>query len=49
MNRKEPFTTRLNVMTISSMSTFANIKGGLNKGCRDVDFYRFVGVNDTYA
>ena len=49
MNRKEPFTTRLNVMTISSMSTFANIKGGLNKGCRDVYFYRFVGVNDTYV
>lgn len=49
MNRKEPFTTRLNVMTISSMSTFANIKGGLNKGCRDVYFYRFVGVNDKYV
>lgn len=49
MSRKEPFTTRLNVMTISSMSTFANIKGGLNKGCRDVYFYRFVGVNDKYV
>lgn len=45
----EQFTTRLNVMTISSMSTFANIKGGFRKGCKDVYFYRLLGISGNYV
>lgn len=45
----EQFTTRLNVMTVSSMSTFANIKGGFRKGCKDVYFYRLLGRSGDYA
>lgn len=45
----EQFTTRLNVMTVSSMSTFANIKGGFRKGCKDVYFYRLLGISGNYV
>lgn len=45
----EQFTTRLNVMTVSSMSTFANIKGSFRKGCKDVYFYRLLGRSGDYA
>lgn len=46
---REEFTTRLNVMTISSVSEFSNVKGGLNGACRDVYFYRLVGTDRGYG
>lgn len=41
-------TVRYNSMDIDSTETFINIKGGLNKGCKDVYFVRMVGVNSDY-
>lgn len=49
MTMTKEFTTRFNVMTISSMHAFANIRGGLNNGCKDVYFYRFLGVGGQYV
>ena len=36
---------RYNVMNISSVEGFCNIRGGLNNGCKDVYFVRFVGAD----
>lgn len=41
------FTTRCNVMNITSIEGFLNIKGGINDNCKDVYFLRTVGVSDT--
>lgn len=38
---------RHNVMDITNIRTFANIKGGFHNGCKDVYFIRFTGVNKT--
>lgn len=46
---KEEFTVRFNVMAISSISAFANIRGGFNDGCRDVYFYRLLGTDHNYT
>lgn len=35
---------RHNVMTISSITAFANVKGGIHNSCKDVYFIRAVGV-----
>lgn len=40
-------TTRYNVMNISSLEEFANIKGGVNNNSKDVYFVRMVGTNPT--
>lgn len=39
---------RYNIMDINSPVTFANVKGGVNMGCKDVYFVRMVGVNADY-
>ncbi len=38
---------RHNVMGIFSISAFENIRGGINKDCKDVYFVRALGRNDT--
>lgn len=40
-------TCRLNVMNITSVSSFAHIRGGVNRGCRDVYFVRAIGRNEN--
>ncbi len=40
---------RHNAMNISAISTFENIKGGINNNCRDVYFVRALGTNAAYA
>lgn len=42
------FTTRYNIMDISSMEEFANIKGGVNDNSKDVYFMRAVGINSSF-
>lgn len=37
---------RHNIMKVTSVGSFANIKGGMNQGCRDVYFVRAIG-NDS--
>lgn len=44
----EKFTTRYNIMDITSFETFVNIKGGVNHNCKDVYFIRAVGAYHTY-
>lgn len=39
---------RHNVMTVSAINTFENIKGGFNNDCKDVYFVRAIGVNAAY-
>ncbi|MDE5780139.1 MAG: trypsin-like peptidase domain-containing protein [Lachnospiraceae bacterium] len=41
----EIFKTRHNIMNISSMDMFTNIKGGMNSNCKDVYFVRVTGTN----
>ena len=41
------FTTRRNVMHITSIEDFLNIKGGMYKNCKDVYFLRMDGVWDS--
>lgn len=43
MMENQTFKTRYNVMDISSLAAFANIKGGMNGNCKDVYFIRAVG------
>lgn len=38
---------RYNVMGVSDLRAFENVKGGMNCDCKDVYFIRAVGVNDT--
>ena len=38
---------RCNVMNISSVEGFCNIRGGLNNGCKDVYFVRAVGAGEN--
>lgn len=40
-------TTRYNVMNISSLEEFTNIKGGVNNNSKDVYFVRMAGTNPT--
>lgn len=40
---------RHNVMNISSVEGFCNVRGGLNNGCKDVYFVRAIGVNPSFA
>jgi len=42
------FKTRYNVMNISSISGFLNIRGGINNNCKDVYFVRIIGANDNF-
>lgn len=46
---KEEFKMRFNVMEISSIRAFANIRGGFNNGCKDVYFYRLLGTDPAYT
>ena len=39
---------RHNVMDVQTISTFENIKGGINNNCKDVYFARAVGTNASY-
>ncbi|MDE7157077.1 MAG: trypsin-like peptidase domain-containing protein [Lachnospiraceae bacterium] len=39
---------RYNIMDINSPVTFANVKGGVNRGFKDVYFVRMVGVSANY-
>ena len=39
---------RYNIMDINSPVTFANVKGGVNRGFKDVYFVRMVGVSADY-
>lgn len=41
----ENFRIRYNVMDISSVEAFMNIKGGMNNNCKDVYFLRIRGMN----
>lgn len=43
----ENFKTRYNVMDIFSLEAFSNIKGGVNRECKDVYFMRAVGSNQS--
>lgn len=45
----EIFKTRHNIMEISSMDMFANIKGGMNRNCKDVYFVRITGTNPVLS
>jgi len=42
------FKARYNVMNVSSLNEFLNVKGGINNNCKDVYFIRMVGVNNTF-
>lgn len=42
---EEIFRTRHNVMDVSSLDMFMNIKGGINRNCKDVYFVRMTGAN----
>lgn len=42
------FTTRYNIMDISSIEEFTNIKGGVNGNSKDVYFMRAVGINSSF-
>lgn len=42
------FSVRYNIMDISSLREFLNIKGGINNNRKDVYFIRVVGVNSTF-
>lgn len=39
---------RYNVMGVSDLRAFENVKGGMNYNCKDVYFIRAVGVNATF-
>lgn len=39
---------RYNVLKITSLTTFASIKGGVNRTCKDVYFVRCIGHNNCY-
>lgn len=39
---------RYNIMQVTSLMTFANIKGGYNQECKDVYFVRCIGWNEQY-
>lgn len=41
----EIFKTRHNIMNISSIESFMNIKGSVKNNCKDVYFLRIVGIN----
>lgn len=43
------FSVRYNRIEIASLTAFANRKGDVNKGCKDVCFIRAVGVTQTLA
>lgn len=45
----ENFTTRYNVMDVFSLEAFTNIKGGVNRECKDVYFMRAVGVGKSLS
>lgn len=45
---KEVFQVRYNAMRITSIMTFANVKGGCNQACKDVYFVRCIGYDDGY-
>lgn len=45
----ENFTTRYNVMDIFSLEAFTNIKGGVNRECKDVYFMRAVGAGKSLS
>ncbi len=45
----EILSLRYNVMNISSVDGFCNIRGGFNKGCKDVYFVRIVGIENSLA
>lgn len=38
---------RINVMELTSISSFAHVRGGVNRGCRDVYFVRAIGRNEN--
>lgn len=40
---------RRNAMAVSSMDMFANIRGGVHGGCKDVYFVRLAGVHSAYT
>lgn len=42
------FNTRLNIMKTTSISSFANVKGGFNHNLKDVYFIRCIGYNSQY-
>lgn len=42
------FSTRYNVMDITSIQSFIGIKGGINRGCKDVYFIRCLGCGHSY-
>lgn len=44
---EDVLTTRYNVMNISSLEEFVNIKGGVNNNSKDVYFVRMAGTNPT--
>ena len=41
------FEVRYNVMDLSSVDTFASIKGGFNCNCKDIYFLRMIGVDTS--
>lgn len=45
----ENFTIRYNVMDIFSVEAFTNIKGGLNRECKDVYFMRAIGAGSSLS
>lgn len=42
---REVFKTRYNIMNITSVTEFSNVKGGVNCGCKDVYFIRMIGTD----
>ncbi len=42
------FNTRLNIMKITSISSFAHVKGGIHHNLKDVYFIRCIGYNNQY-
>lgn len=45
----ETFKTRRNIMNVSSIDMFINIKGGINRNCKDVYFARITGANSALS
>ncbi|MCI8484339.1 MAG: trypsin-like serine protease [Lachnospiraceae bacterium] len=41
----EDFKTRCNAVKLSSIEEFEHVKGRMNHGCKDVYFFRVIGVN----
>lgn len=42
------YCTRHNVLNIATISSFAGIKGGINRECKDVYFIRCIGYDNAY-